>query len=155
MDTRPLVERITIPTPCEMRWEDMKGDARVRHCEACKLSVHNLSEMTTSEVEALLQPGGRVCARLYRRWDGTVVTGDCRRVWEQQRTEASTLLGTATTVTAALSLIVLIALLTVTLFGDHLRRMFGTSAGGVDLSSHPPPGRSVPVPKLVNGQYRY
>ncbi|GHH03757.1 hypothetical protein GCM10012319_72720 [Comamonas sp. KCTC 72670] len=153
MDTRSLVGRITIPTPCEMRWEDMKGDARVRHCEACKLSVHNLSEMTTSEVEALLQPGGRVCARLYRRWDGTVVTGDCRRVWEQQRTEARTLLGTAMTVTAALAFIVVIGVLTVMLYGDNLRRMFGARAGGVDLGSSPPPGRLVPAPKVVNGRY--
>ncbi|AKQ63720.1 hypothetical protein A176_000632 [Myxococcus hansupus] len=150
------MDRLTIATPCEMRWDDMKGDARVRHCEACKLSVHNVSEMTTDEVETLLQPGGRVCARLYRRPDGTVVTGDCRRVWRQQRAEAVTLLGTAVTVTAALSLMALIALLTVTLFGDNLRRMFGESTAGalaVDPSGYPA-SLAPPRPIKANGQYR-
>ncbi|WP_217917333.1 MULTISPECIES: hypothetical protein [unclassified Myxococcus] len=142
MDTRALTERLTIATPCAMRWEDMKGDARVRHCGACRLSVHNLSEMTTLEVEALLQPGGNVCARLYRRPDGTVVTGDCRRIWSQQREEAATLLGTAVTVTAAFSFIVVIGLLTLTLYGDHLRRMFGTATAGALLPTPPAASRS-------------
>ncbi|WP_241758660.1 hypothetical protein [Pyxidicoccus parkwayensis] len=130
MDPRALAERLTIAIPCEMRWKDMTGDARVRHCGACKLSVHNVSEMSTAEVEALLQTDGRVCVRLYRRPDGTVVTGDCRRIWQQQREEAATLLGTAVTATAALSLIVLMGLLTLTLFGDNIRRMFGGATAG-------------------------
>lgn len=130
MDARTLAERLTIATPCDMRWEEMTGDARVRHCGACQLSVYNVSEMGTAEVEALLRPGGRVCARLYRRADGTVVTGDCRRVWREQRAEAATLLGTAVTVTAALTMLVVMGLLTLTLFGDNIRRRFGTATAG-------------------------
>ncbi|ATB49518.1 hypothetical protein MYMAC_005163 [Corallococcus macrosporus DSM 14697] len=143
MDTHALAERLTLATPCEMRWEDMRGDARVRHCGACRLSVHNLAEMTTLEVEALLQQGGRVCARLYRRPDGTVVTGDCRRIWRQQREEAATLLGTALTATAALSFIVVMGLLTLTLFGDNIRRMFGAATAGA-LVAMPPPAAGGP-----------
>lgn len=142
MDPRALTERLTIATPCEMRWEEMKGDARVRHCGACRLNVYNVSEMSTAEVGALLQPGGRVCARLYRRPDGTVVTGDCRRVWREQRAEAATLLGTAVTVTAALSLLVLMGLLTLPLFGDNLRRMFGMATTGALAASPTPPASS-------------
>ncbi|WP_240359656.1 hypothetical protein [Pyxidicoccus trucidator] len=130
MTTRSLDERLTIATPCKMRWEEMTGDARVRHCGACRLNVYNVSELSTSEVETLLQSGGQVCARLYRRSDGTVVTGDCRRVWSEQRAEATTLLGTAVTAVAALSLVALIGLLTLTLFGDNIRRMFGAATAG-------------------------
>jgi hypothetical protein len=150
MLTPALAERLTIATPCDMRWEEMTGDARVRYCGACQLSVYNVSEMSTSEVEALLQPGGRVCARLYRRPDGTVVTGDCRRIWRDQRTEAVTLLGTAVTVVSVLSLLVVIGLLTLTLFGDNIRRMFGAATAGalpgtaVPTSSAPPPRTPVP-----------
>ncbi len=151
MDTRALTERLTIATPCEMRWEDMKGDARVRHCGACRLSVHNLSEMTTLEVEALLQPGGSVCARLYRRPDGTVVTGDCRRIWSQQREEAVTLLGTAATVVAAFSFLVLIVALTITLYGDHIRRLFGHATVGALPATSPP---TVSAPSPLPGGHR-
>ncbi|MFP2905332.1 hypothetical protein ACLESD_09800 [Pyxidicoccus sp. 3LFB2] len=146
MDTRPLAERLTIATPCDMRWEEMTGDARVRHCGACKLNVYNVSEMRTAEVEALLNPGGRVCIKLYRRPDGTVVSGDCRRVWREQRAQAVTLLGTAVTVTAALTLLLVIGVLTFTLFGDNLRRLLfpGSIAGGMPMS---PTTSAPPAPR--------
>jgi hypothetical protein len=56
----------------------MQGDARVRHCSLCNLNVYNFAEMTRDEVQALLQRSeGRVCGRLFRRADGTVLTRDC------------------------------------------------------------------------------
>jgi protocatechuate 3,4-dioxygenase beta subunit len=56
----------------------MAGDARVRHCTLCSLNVYNVAEMTRDEVRELLaRTEGRVCARLYRRADGTVLTRDC------------------------------------------------------------------------------
>lgn len=56
----------------------MAGDERVRHCSLCSLNVYNFAEMTAGEVRNLLQrTEGRVCARLYRRADGTVLTRDC------------------------------------------------------------------------------
>jgi len=56
----------------------MAGDERVRHCTLCSLNVYNFAEMTRDEVrELLVQTEGRVCARLYRRADGTVITRDC------------------------------------------------------------------------------
>jgi len=153
MDSHTLMERLTIATPCDMCWEDMRGDSRVRHCGACRLSVYNAREMTTRELEALLQSGGRVCARLYRRPDGTVVTGDCRRIWEQQRAEAVSLLGTAVTVTAALSLVVLLGLLTLTLFGDNIRRMLGY--GTVGALAPPIPSSAGTPPSSGAGPGRY
>lgn len=69
-----------------MRWEDMSGDDRTRHCAECNLNVHNIAGMTRGEAEALLarhfnpdgEPiAGRFCAQIYRRADGTVLTADC------------------------------------------------------------------------------
>ncbi|MBJ6761877.1 hypothetical protein JGU66_13975 [Myxococcaceae bacterium JPH2] len=139
MDPRSLDERLTIRTPCQMKWGDMQGDERVRHCAACRLDVYNVREMTTPEVEALLQPGGRVCVRLYRRNDGTVVTGDCRRIWTTERSEALALLSTVTTVAGAIALLVTIAVLSVILFGDDLRKLLGESTAGALAGTGPAP----------------
>lgn len=78
-----LLSQARIASPCSMRWEDMRGDDKKRHCEACDLHVHNLAAMTEAEAEGLLArhlaSGGveRLCAVLYRRADGTVLTRDC------------------------------------------------------------------------------
>jgi hypothetical protein len=56
----------------------MSGDERVRHCALCSLNVYNVAEMTRDEVRELLaRTEGRLCARLYRRADCTVLTRDC------------------------------------------------------------------------------
>ena len=73
------LDAVDIQVPCHASWEEMKGDARVRFCGACKLNVYNLSEMARGEAEALVQKReGRLCVRFYRRPDGTVLTKDCR-----------------------------------------------------------------------------
>jgi hypothetical protein len=72
------LQKLQVASPCYERWDAMKGDDRVRHCASCKLNVFNVREMTTGEVEELVQrTNGRVCMRLYRRWDGTLLTRDC------------------------------------------------------------------------------
>jgi hypothetical protein len=57
----------------------MAGDNRTRHCALCNLNVYNFSEMTSGEIEQLItaSKGQRVCGRLYRRVDGTILTSDC------------------------------------------------------------------------------
>ena len=56
----------------------MEGDERVRFCRLCSLNVYDFSGMTRAEVEALvLKTEGRLCGRLTRRADGTVLTKDC------------------------------------------------------------------------------
>lgn len=77
-----LLDRVTVASPCQARWEDMRGDDKVRHCEQCRLNVHNFSAMTREEVNALLAvrmntQAGRLCGRFYRRSDGTIITQDC------------------------------------------------------------------------------
>jgi hypothetical protein len=72
------VNRLRIASPCSVDWETMSGDERMRHCQLCRLNVYNISEMTEPEVRALFtESEGRVCARLYKRADGTVITKDC------------------------------------------------------------------------------
>src|SRR5262249_37791326 len=69
---------IRIAAPCDATWERMAGDERVRHCTLCDLNVYNFAKMTRDEVRELLaRTEGRVCARLYRRADGTLLTSDC------------------------------------------------------------------------------
>lgn len=75
----PLLDQIQIASPCPARWEDMTGDDRVRHCAQCDLHVHNISAMTRDEAEGVLAElsEGRVCARFFRRADGTILVQDC------------------------------------------------------------------------------
>ncbi len=74
-----FVHNLQIATPCKADWSEMSGDERKRFCGACKLHVYNISEMTLAEAEALIigADGARVCVRLFRRDDGTVLTQDC------------------------------------------------------------------------------
>lgn len=75
----PLLDSVRVASPCDVRWEDMTGNDRRRHCTECDLDVHNISEMSRDDAEHLLSTlsEGRVCARFYRRVDGTILTKDC------------------------------------------------------------------------------
>lgn len=76
--TVSLIQQARIATPCEMKWQDMTGDDRVRYCSACKLNVFDFAAMSEDEANELLRSTeGRVCGRLWRRRDGTVITRDC------------------------------------------------------------------------------
>jgi len=81
---------LRIAEPCQAGWEGMAGDERVRHCTLCSLNVYNFAEMMRDEVRALLlRTEGRLCARLYRRADGTVITRDCPTGMRAMRRRAS------------------------------------------------------------------
>lgn len=57
---------IPIYMPCQERWEEMPGDDRRRHCQACEQDVYDLSAMTRREAEPVLarrRNGERVCVR--------------------------------------------------------------------------------------------
>lgn len=76
--TISLVQRVQIASPCPVSWQSMSGDDHVRFCGQCKLNVYNLSAMSQEEGEQLiLQKEGKLCARIYRRSDGTILTKDC------------------------------------------------------------------------------
>jgi len=72
------VNNLRVASPCSVGWETMFGDERVRRCHSCELNIYNISEMTKTEVEDLItKREGRICIRLYKRADGTVLTKNC------------------------------------------------------------------------------
>jgi hypothetical protein len=77
-DELPISSAVRIASPCQQGWDTMIGDDLVRFCGKCKLNVFNISELTESEAEVLIhKKEGRICARLYQRSDGTVITQKC------------------------------------------------------------------------------
>ncbi len=78
MKTTDRFDRLRIASPCPASWAQMTGDDRVRFFDLCNLHVYNFTELTRTEAESLIANSeGRICARLYRRADGTVITKDC------------------------------------------------------------------------------
>ena len=72
------INKLRVASPCSVGWETMTGDERVRRCHSCQLNIYNIAEMTKSEVEDLITKlEDRVCIRLYKRADGTILTKDC------------------------------------------------------------------------------
>lgn len=77
MDLTP-VDRLRVASPCPANWDQMSGNDRVRFCDLCNLHVYNISRLSRKEAEAVItNTEGRICARVYRRSDGTVITKDC------------------------------------------------------------------------------
>lgn len=73
-----VLDDIQIASPCQARWEDMRGDDRARHCALCNKMVYDLSELTTEAAAALVQSREETpCVRFYRRADGRILTADC------------------------------------------------------------------------------
>lgn len=73
-----MLNNIRVASPCSADWEQMPGDNRIRHCHACNLNVYNFSEFSEAEIRKLLASRkGRLCGRLFRRHDGTVITENC------------------------------------------------------------------------------
>ncbi|MEJ7849197.1 MAG: carboxypeptidase-like regulatory domain-containing protein [Pyrinomonadaceae bacterium] len=72
------INTLRVASPCSVGWETMTGDDRVRSCNSCQLNIYNTAEMTKAEVVNLIENHeGRLCIRLHKRADGTVITKDC------------------------------------------------------------------------------
>lgn len=50
-----------VPKPCLEPWSGMDGDDRKRMCATCDTHVHNLSDMTEREAQALLAVSPDIC----------------------------------------------------------------------------------------------
>lgn len=73
-----LVQQLSVAAPCHVDWDSMTGDEKKRFCGDCKLNVYNVSTMSTQEAADFIRKSeGRVCMRLYRRKDGTIITDNC------------------------------------------------------------------------------
>ena len=73
-----LLDRIRIAAPCHVSWESMSGTDRARFCSQCQLHVYDISQLSRQQAIALIaSTQGRICGRVHRRADGTVLTRDC------------------------------------------------------------------------------
>jgi hypothetical protein len=73
-----VVDEVTIASPCTVSWDGMRGDDRVRFCGQCRQNVYNVEALDRGAARRLIEAReGRVCLRILRRDDGTVVTADC------------------------------------------------------------------------------
>ena len=127
------LDNIHIASPCPANWDEMYGDDRKRFCGDCKLNVYNLSGMTRDEAESLIMNAeGRLCVRIYRRADGSVITSDCPVGWEKikQRTRVYA------TALASLLMALFTGVLFVSLFSSKDR---GTTVGKLIPFATPTP----------------
>lgn len=76
--TKNKLETINLAFSCPMDWDKMTGDNQTRYCPECKLSVYNISSLSSIEATKLINSNeNELCIKLYRRADGTVLTKDC------------------------------------------------------------------------------
>ena len=73
----PERPELRVASPCPAEWSKMTGTDRVRHCGECNLNVYNFAAMTQEEIDDLAAREEHLCARIYRRVDGTMLTEDC------------------------------------------------------------------------------
>jgi hypothetical protein len=72
------LERVYVASPCSAEWDAMLGGERSRLCTSCDRAVYNIAGLTADEAATLIgKKQGRMCVRLHRRADGTVITRDC------------------------------------------------------------------------------
>jgi hypothetical protein len=149
MKLQDTLANIQIASPCPARWDQMEGDERARFCGQCNKHVYNLSAMSAEAAAALVrEKEGNLCARFYRRADGTMLHGeDCpvglvARQWRRVKSFAG----------AAASLVLLLMGVSKTQAGDQASEgkkpsLPPTSVmGAVCLPSTPSP-TPAPTPK--------
>lgn len=67
MSARNSALPIRIASPCEVGWDSMTGNDRVRFCEHCQLTVHNVDFITKKQLRRLIASSGdRLCVN-YRQ----------------------------------------------------------------------------------------
>ncbi len=102
------IDEIEIASPCTAAWNEMAGNDFARHCAECKKNVYNLSLLTRGEANELIrEKEGNLCVRLFRRFDGTVLTADCpvglRKLRRQYLKSRAKLVATALAVWAVVA----------------------------------------------------
>ena len=67
MSDKDFARPLRIASPCEMDWDSMLGNDRVRFCEHCQLSVHNIDLASPKQIRRLIaRSRGRLCVN-YRQ----------------------------------------------------------------------------------------
>ena len=69
------LDQLQVVSPCSTDWDRMSGDEKKRFCSECDKFVYDFSQMTRRQVEAIVSiHRGRMCARITRRPDGSLLT---------------------------------------------------------------------------------
>lgn len=77
--------RVSFPRPCDENWDAMAPAGCARICARCDKAVHDLSQYSLDQAEALVRENPGACVRARVRDDGSVALkpsrrGDTRRV---------------------------------------------------------------------------
>ena len=126
-----MVDQVIISSPCSVPWEGMRGDERVRFCGQCRQNVYNVESLDRREARRLIaEREGRVCLRILRRDDGTVVTADC---WTRLRAARRR------------GVVAFVAMLIAVGFTQLWAMRFGLRAlSGTEMGAPPPSGPTAP-----------
>lgn len=67
MSARDSASQLRIASPCDVDWDSMIGNDRVRFCEHCQLTVHNVDRASRKQIKRLIaRSNGRLCVN-YRQ----------------------------------------------------------------------------------------
>ncbi|HBQ15524.1 MAG: hypothetical protein RLP09_43865 [Sandaracinaceae bacterium] len=89
---------------CPAPWAGMVGDGAVRECGLCDRKVYDFAGLTALEATRLvLESEGALCARLFRRKDGKLLTADCGPGRRRHRRRLTVLGAAAAAVTGAVA----------------------------------------------------
>lgn len=66
MSDQDFARQLRITSPCKIDWNSMVGNERVRFCEHCQLSVHNINFASRKQIRRLIaRSGDRLCISYY------------------------------------------------------------------------------------------
>lgn len=67
MSRQDFIQQLRIASPCDVDWDSMIGNDRIRFCEHCQLSVHQIDSLSRKQIRRLIaRSHGRLCVNYTR-----------------------------------------------------------------------------------------
>jgi hypothetical protein len=98
-----ILNRVCIAMPCNIGWDNMKGNDEVRLCGGCDKNVYNISAMSKKRAEEILSSPHLPCLRISRDQNGKLITDDCHFFFKPARKIWRTVLSLASSIIALIS----------------------------------------------------